>query len=595
MAAIACNFFSWAASPKGVNINTIAKTEQTEDNEPQTECEPNNLTRQLNDTTCVGFFGNKFTLHFDKQQLAQGKVPFVRLSFTNNTGTTSYLGSVVTKETFDSFTRASADDIAKGYYVSNAWFSDRLILYKWQYEVIYLDKATADTTSSIPKDKASDYTIAKSNPKELIIKGPEHHITCSQQINKVKLSDKGVAELEWVKTWTDNFKNLVNAGSITIYKIANQKNYKYTEPTYINGDTMVWKNIKAGKFNFNKYHTTDDYNLAFSGNVIIMSPKFPITFATDMDTANPVADYASLSTSSENTIATANTSWYAYGDAGVLTRVSDNFFESNCSDPNTGLRKYFFSEIATNGNCQQYEHSFFPQPFYNGREPDKTTNLNSDADDALSNRMVSISYPTGGGLDYSKCGLDLNVTVMSDTNTHKECNAIVLVRDDSGKYLCDASNKTLYYLINGKDKGYKPVHDLSKNAVAAVNWWRNNGDGSVIPAIVSNLEFKQVDCGNGDAATYYVDVYVFEGNNKIYSIDDIINGDKSVYTFRYTHAFEPSRTMTGNTAVETAKTVSNVKFYNVAGIESNTPMPGVNVKLTTFTDGTRQAVKIISH
>lgn len=42
-----------------------------------------------------------------------------------------------------------------------------------------------------------------------------------------------------------------------------------------------------------------------------------------------------------------------------------------------------------------------------------------------------------------------------------------------------------------------------------------------------------------------------------------------------------------------AKTVAGVKYVNVAGMESNTPFDGVNIMVTTYTDGTQSAVKVI--
>lgn len=50
------------------------------------------------------------------------------------------------------------------------------------------------------------------------------------------------------------------------------------------------------------------------------------------------------------------------------------------------------------------------------------------------------------------------------------------------------------------------------------------------------------------------------------------------------------------TSVEDAtaeKTVAGVKYYNLAGVESATGFDGVNVKVTTYTDGTKEAVKVI--
>ncbi len=41
------------------------------------------------------------------------------------------------------------------------------------------------------------------------------------------------------------------------------------------------------------------------------------------------------------------------------------------------------------------------------------------------------------------------------------------------------------------------------------------------------------------------------------------------------------------------KTISSVKYYNVAGMESNVPFDGVNIEVTTYNDGTTHTCKVI--
>ena len=41
------------------------------------------------------------------------------------------------------------------------------------------------------------------------------------------------------------------------------------------------------------------------------------------------------------------------------------------------------------------------------------------------------------------------------------------------------------------------------------------------------------------------------------------------------------------------KEVAGVKYYNLAGVESATEFSGINIKVTTYTDGTKKAVKVI--
>jgi len=53
---------------------------------------------------------------------------------------------------------------------------------------------------------------------------------------------------------------------------------------------------------------------------------------------------------------------------------------------------------------------------------------------------------------------------------------------------------------------------------------------------------------------------------------------------------------TGETGVSDLTNVSsidNVKYYNMAGVESNEPMDGVNIRVITFTDGSKATDKVI--
>lgn len=50
---------------------------------------------------------------------------------------------------------------------------------------------------------------------------------------------------------------------------------------------------------------------------------------------------------------------------------------------------------------------------------------------------------------------------------------------------------------------------------------------------------------------------------------------------------------TGINEAASEKTVASVKYYNLSGASSNEPFSGINIKLTTYTDGTTSAVKVM--
>lgn len=49
------------------------------------------------------------------------------------------------------------------------------------------------------------------------------------------------------------------------------------------------------------------------------------------------------------------------------------------------------------------------------------------------------------------------------------------------------------------------------------------------------------------------------------------------------------------TTVADGKQVSGVKYYNLAGVECVEPQDGINIKVTTYSDGTRSSEKVVIH
>lgn len=99
-------------------------------------------------------------------------------------------------------------------------------------------------------------------------------------------------------------------------------------------------------------------------------------------------------------------------------------------------------------------------------------------------------------------------------------------------------------------------------------------DGVLIAEGVPQPEFADVPDANG-TYTYRVTA-LYEGQ------------DESQPSNEVTVVFEN----TGVHDVETGKKVAEVTFYNVAGMASHRPHEGVNIVVTTFSDGSKKTVKI---
>ena len=50
---------------------------------------------------------------------------------------------------------------------------------------------------------------------------------------------------------------------------------------------------------------------------------------------------------------------------------------------------------------------------------------------------------------------------------------------------------------------------------------------------------------------------------------------------------------TGVEGIDAQKTVKNVHYYNVAGMQSDSPFQGVNIVVTTYDDGTQRTTKVV--
>lgn len=105
------------------------------------------------------------------------------------------------------------------------------------------------------------------------------------------------------------------------------------------------------------------------------------------------------------------------------------------------------------------------------------------------------------------------------------------------------------------------------------------------------IEGIGVDCGFGDLLvpyrTYYTGVNPMSGLSAVYE-----NGELVYKGCKYDEAQELKQP-DAITTISGDKQAVSVRYYNLAGVESATPFKGVNIRVTTYNDGTHTTNKII--
>ena len=234
---------------------------------------------------------------------------------------------------------------------------------------------------------------------------------------------------------------------------------------------------------------------------------------------------------------------------------------------------------------------------------------------------------TDGGLTYpSKLnyGLDAYVTVVPDAKAAENLNAIVRVKKN-GAYLPD------YYVVNSYAQAlFGDIVTPAKGCKGVLRWY-GFSDGVLCPQTVGMRSYEvgtnqkpkttarrrieggpganggygawyKVDtdiafvgiCAQGEAFDGTVEVEVYLVNNDITSVDQL--NSKNCYIAKVTHNIVLSNDpdhATGVEDVNAEKTVAGVVYYNLLGAASDRPFEGVNVVVTTYTDGTKSSKKIL--
>lgn len=229
-----------------------------------------------------------------------------------------------------------------------------------------------------------------------------------------------------------------------------------------------------------------------------------------------------------------------------------------------------------------------------------------------------------GGLTYPKAlnyGLDAYVTLVPDSRAAKYLNAIIRVKRGDA-YLPN------YYVVNGANQAlYGNITSASNGCLGVVNWYTYS-DGEFYPKAVGMKTYevgynqrpkttsrRSIVGGpgaNGYGAWYKVDsdisfagicemaenfdgvvtVEIYLVNGDVTSVNELSNSNYYITKVSHTIVQDP-KLSTGVEDVDAEKTVAGVTYYNLLGVSSDRPFEGVNVVVTTYTDGTKSSKKIV--
>ena len=225
-----------------------------------------------------------------------------------------------------------------------------------------------------------------------------------------------------------------------------------------------------------------------------------------------------------------------------------------------------------------------------------------------------------GGLTYPQAlnyGLDAYVTLVPDSRAAKYLNAIIRVKKGDA-YLPN------YYVVNGANQAlYGNITSAFNGCLGVVNWYAHSG-GEFYPKAVGMKSYevgskpkatsarRSIVEGGANGAWYKVEsdisfagicekaetfdgvvtVEIYLVNGDVTSVNELSNSNYYITKVSHTIVKDPDIS-TGVEDVDAEKTVAGVTYYNLLGVSSDSPFEGVNVVVTTYTDGTKSSKKIV--
>ncbi|MDY5227967.1 MAG: sialidase family protein [Sodaliphilus sp.] len=304
-------------------------------------------------------------------------------------------------------------------------------------------------------------------------------------------------------------------------------------------------------------------------------------------------------------------------EAGFSTRVNTQY---NNGLNSSGIYESQYSYWTPSTDTQHVERI---QGAKGGNQQDKDLVI-PVAENQNNTHIGGTGNAADGGLTYPQAlnyGLDAYVTLVPDSRAAKYLNAIIRVKKGDA-YL------PKYYVVNGANQPLNGnITSAFNGCLGVVNWYAYS-DGEFYPKAVGMKSYKvgtnqkpkttarRVEGGpgaNGGYGAWYevesdisfagicemaetfdgvVTVEIYLVNGDVTSVNELSNSNYYITKVSHTIVQDPDIS-TGVEDVDAEKTVAGVTYYNLLGVSSDRPFEGVNVVVTTYTDGTKSSKKIV--
>lgn len=299
-------------------------------------------------------------------------------------------------------------------------------------------------------------------------------------------------------------------------------------------------------------------------------------------------------------------------EAGFSTRVNTQYNNGLVGDKYESQYSYWTPSTDT-------QHVERIQGAVGGTQQDKDLVI-PVAENQNNTHIGGTGNAADGGLTYPQAlnyGLDAYVTLVPDSRAAKYLNAIIRVKKGDA-YLPN------YYVVNGANQAlYGNITSAFNGCLGVVNWYAYS-DGEFYPKAVGMKSYevgskpkatsarRSIVEGGANGAWYKVDsdisfagicemaetfdgvvtVEIYLVNGDVTSVNELSNSNYYITKVSHTIVKDPTIS-TGVEDVDAEKTVAGVTYYNLLGVSSDRPFEGVNVVVTTYTDGTKSSKKIV--